>query len=327
MNDNTNLKTKIIKWVVSLLAIANMVFLFVFNYNIPGLSGLFGSDRQTQETLYGETDGGNESVNGMADLVGSSTAEVMDGGEEAEDEPASYQFYFDPETLKYDGQDNLNLLEGVSLVSDTGMESEAKIFASIVSGSSKSEKTITYTADTESGRVEATRKLKLVDYEGPSIELPDEMPIVDDTTKDDILSLMTGDMSISADDGFGNDISGAVTAVYNVDSTTPRTLYYIFTVKNTFDDTAEISAEVTLELSKPVVMLTQKAVKIEQGESFNPLSYVSYAIDTDGTSLSTSIQIQGTVDNYTAGTYTLEFIATNSAGVQSDPAELTVTVS
>jgi hypothetical protein len=68
MNDNTNLKTKIIKWVVSLLAIANMVFLFVFNYNIPGLSGLFGSDRQTQETLYGETDGRNESVNGMAEM-------------------------------------------------------------------------------------------------------------------------------------------------------------------------------------------------------------------------------------------------------------------
>lgn len=327
MNDNTNLRTKILKWLVSLLAIANMILLFVFNYNIPGLSGLFDRGSGSQESVYGNLDGGGESISGMEGLVGTVSTDENAEGTGEEEEPPSYRFYFDPETLKYDGQDNLNLLEGVSLVSDTGMESDAKIFASIVSGSSRSEKTITYTADTESGRVEATRKLKLVDYEGPSIELPDEMPIVDDTTKDDILSLMTGDMSISADDGFGNDISGAVTAVYNTDSTTPRTLYYIFTVKNTFDDTAEISAEVTLELSKPVVMLTQKAVRIDAGESFSPLSYVSYAIDTDGTSLSTSIQIQGTVDNYTPGTYTLEFIATNSEGVQSDPAELTVTVS
>ena len=332
MNDNTNLKTKIIKWVVSLLAIANMVFLFVFNYNIPGLSGMFGRDTHTQESLYGETGNGNESINGMAGLVGSSTAMPAESGETEEKsteegEPASYQFYFDPETLTYDGQGSLNLLEGVSLVSDTGMESEAKIFASIVSGSSESEKTITYTADTESGRTEASRRLKLVGYEGPSIELPEVMPVVDDSTKDNILNLMTGNQSISADDGFGNDISGAVTAVYNTDSTTPRTLYYIFTVKNTFNDSAEASAEVTLELSKPVVMLSQKAVQIGVGEAFNPLSYVSYAIDTDGTSLSTSIQIQGTVDNYTAGTYTLNYIATNSSGVQSDPAELTVTVS
>ncbi len=326
MNDNSNLRTRILKWVVSLLAIANMVLLFVFNYNIPGLSGLFSRGSQAQESVYGEP-GGNEAIPGMESLVGSSSTAEAAVSTEEETEPASYQFYFDPETLTYDGQGSLNLLEGVSLVSDTGMESEAKIFASIVSGSSRSEKTITYTADTESGRTEASRRLKLVDYEGPSIELPEVMPVVDDSTKDNILALMTGDQSISADDGFGNDISGAVTVKYNTDSTTPRTLYYIFTVKNTFDDSAEASAEVTLELSKPVVMLTQKAVQIDAGEAFNPLSYVSYAIDTDGTSLSTSIQIQGAVDSYTPGTYTLNFIATNGAGVQSDPAELTVTVS
>ena len=326
MNDNRNPRTTILKWLVSILAIANMVALFVFNYNIPGLSRLLHRGTSTTETSYSLEEDNVETIADLQGLVsGSSTG--IPSEEEGEDEPPVYRFYFEPETLSYDGTDNLNLLEGVSLVSDTGMESEAKIFASIVSGSKKNQKKITYVADTESGRVEADRTLKLVDYKGPSIELPETMPVVDDETKDDILSLMTGDQSIMADDGFGNDISGAVTASYTADSTSPRTLIYIFSVKNTFDDSADASAEVNLVLSKPVVMLSQKAVQIGVGEAFSPLSYVSYAIDTDGSSLSTSIQIQGAVDNYTPGTYKLSYIATNGAGVQSDPAELTVTVS
>ena len=216
----------------------------------------------------------------------------------------------------------LDLLSGVTLVSSDGQTSDAEIYAQIMSGDSLSRKTIEYSADTENGQVTASRGLELSAYAGPSISLPEELPDLEESQIDSVLSLLSG---LYADDGYGNDITDSVTASYTMGDD-GMTLHYTFSVTNLFNDTATAAADLSLTATKPVITLTDTAVTIPAGSSFEPLAYVDSAVDVDGSSLSHRIYIRGSVDTETPGIYTLTYTATSEDGVASDPRELTVTV-
>lgn len=287
----------IFKLLVVVLAVGNLAALFLFDYKIP-------------------------------DFLKSLEKEAAEESEVSEQEEAGpgYSIQMDSDTLTYNGTGTLDLLKGVSLVASDGTVSDADIFAHIKTGDSVSQKIINYTADTDQGQVTASRTLKLQNYNGPSIQLPDTLPQVEDEQLDSIMTIMPSDGSFRADDGYGNDITGAVTASYTIDENDSSVVHYVFTVTNSYNDTVSAAADLSLTRTKPVITLKEYAVTIPLNSSFSALSYVATAEDVDGSSLFTRIQIQGTVNTAQAGDYILTYFVTSPSGVTSATKELKVTV-
>ena len=291
-------KIKYVKALIAVLALANLAALFLFQYRLPA----FSQKEPVSESHAPETDS------------------------QSETEASGYTICFDEEPLVYDGASKLNLLEGVSLVSADGQPASDKIFAHIVTGDSINLKRIEYSADTDEGSVSASRELKLENYSGPSITLPQDFTEIDESRLDSVLDFLSDDDSFLAEDGYGNDITDAVSVTYTADANDPSRIHYTFTVTNLFNDTVSAQADVTLGHSGPFIILTQSRVTIERGDAFEPLAYVKNAADADGSSLFHQISIDGSVDTNTPGTYTLKYTVMNLNNEISLPKELIVTV-
>lgn len=286
-----------IKVAICILALINLAALFIFHYSDSSL-------------LTGKNDTDEFSS------VDKSTA--------AED--AGYAFSFEPDSLTYDGNSELDLLEGVTLTGPDGTSADTEIYARISTGDSISEKIIEYSADTDAGQITASRELKLKNYRGPSITLPDPLPKVEETMLDSVLTVIPDNGTFLADDGYGNDITSSVTFSYTRDESFPAKVHYIFTVTNMFNDSAVTEADFTIADPRPVVTLTANAVTIKKNSGFSPEAYIASAVDTDGSSLLQSVTIEGQVDMRQPGTYTLIYTVTGADGRSSLPAELVVTV-
>ena len=79
---------------------------------------------------------------------------------------------------------------------------------------------------------------------------------------------------------------------------------------------------------RPVIQLTTGTADIPAGGPFDPLSYVQGVVDDVDTAdvLSASIAVEGAYDISKPGSYQLTYFVTDSAGNQSDPQVLNLTV-
>ena len=79
---------------------------------------------------------------------------------------------------------------------------------------------------------------------------------------------------------------------------------------------------------RPVIQLTTGTADIPAGGPFDPHSYVQGVVDDVDTAdvLSASIAVEGAYDISKPGSYQLTYFVTDSAGNQSDPQVLTLTV-
>ena len=79
---------------------------------------------------------------------------------------------------------------------------------------------------------------------------------------------------------------------------------------------------------RPVIQLTTGTADIPAGGPFDPLSYVQGVVDDVDTAdvLSASIAVEGAYDISKPGSYQLTYFVMDSAGNQSDPQVLTLTV-
>ena len=143
MKKKENTFSKVMKIILTIIALLNLAALFLFHYELPGFLSAAGNEPS------------DEARETTAPAAGASAS--------------GYSFQFDTDPLVYDGQTGLDLLSGVTLVSSDGQTSDAEIYAQIMSGDSLSRKTIEYSADTENGQVTASRGLELSAYAGPSI--------------------------------------------------------------------------------------------------------------------------------------------------------------
>jgi len=77
-----------------------------------------------------------------------------------------------------------------------------------------------------------------------------------------------------------------------------------------------------------VIQLTTGTADIPAGGPFDPLSYVQGVVDDVDTAdvLSASIAVEGAYDISKPGSYQLTYFVTDSAGNQSDPQVLNLTV-
>lgn len=313
----------VFKWVIAALALGNLVFLFVFDYQLPD----FIISRLPDKVV---TAVNVETVSDKAAAVAACVAQ----SETQRQEEDSLQIQFPEEDLFYDGNGSLDLIAGVSVVTASGEEySNMGLFTTIKSSKMPNEKIVEYSITDDNGRqVTAERTLKLDSaYNGPSIDITDAPTSVSQSDLARITDLWNEEGILHADDGFGRDISSAVTA--EVSAIADTTEYRIsLSVVNMLNDTctqnivvnvADAGSEPT---SGPVLKLTQSSVVLQVGDSFEFLEYIASAEDDDGTQLYQSISVNGSVDTSTPGTYDLDMYCTNYSGETSPIVTLTVYV-
>lgn len=250
---------------------------------------------------------------------------AANSGSSSDAEISQYAIELESDTITYDGTGELNLLDGVSLTGPDGALSNQNIFVHIKTGDSISQKIIEYTAKVEGEQVSANRTLVLEHYSGPSLHLPDSFPTIEDSELDSILDTLLEDDDFYADDGYGNDITQSVVASYTQEEESPYIAHYVFKVSNSYNDSTAASADISIT-PRPIITLTDHEITVPLHASFSALSYVSTAVDTDGSSLTRSIIIDGNVDTSVAGEYTLTYTVYSPSGMRSNPAELIVTV-
>lgn len=302
-----------LKGLVALAAIINLIVLFLFpdalSERLRDVSLSGNSSEESQASIE------NVSVNSSNDIEAS----------EATAQPLTYSIVMEQEAFTYDGTGDIDLLDGVSLLSSDGDILDTPIFVSIRTGDTLSQKILLYSADTDLGQITASRNLQLENYYGPSIQLPSSLPDLEETQLDTLLSYMPTDGSFRADDGYGNDITQAVTTTYNMDAENPSIAHCVFTVVNRFNDSASAAADINV-IRRPVLTLTTSEVIVEQYSTFHPFSYVASAVDVDGSSVMNHIDIQGNVDTSVPGEYNLTYIIYAPSGNLSAPQTLKVIV-
>lgn len=287
-----------LKVIIIIFSLFNLAALFLFDYELPFFSSSEESDKP-----------------------------VRSGNKQPDISDSFYAFSFDTDPLIYNGTDSLDLLSGVTVKDKDNVSIETDIFVHITgSADSISEKEIEYSADTDTGRITAIRKLKLLNYTGPSISLPEVLPTVTDETLDSVLTSLVENEDFHAQDGYGNDITPSITASYSVNAKDPFTVSYTFTVINLFNDMVSKTAYLNLSLSRPFVLLSQPFVTLKTGDHFNAMSYVETAVDINGESLLNKITIDKQVDTSKPGNYVITYTATGNTGDSSLPQTLTVLV-
>lgn len=198
------------------LAVLNLVLLFVFDYRVPGLAGVMDKIENRKSAQY--------------------TSMIPEKGKTTQD--CTIQFKKD--VLYYNGEGEFDALYGVTVTDAAGNIYNNDNLTVEISGDDKETKTIRYQySDSAGNKAFAERKLKLSDYDGPSIEIEEELPLYE-SGEDNPKNLYSG--YYSAQDGFGLDITSDVTilAKENEDGTTDLT----FKVKNQYGDTQEETRKV-----------------------------------------------------------------------------------
>lgn len=194
-------------------------------------------------------------------------------------------FGFDPEELTYDGREDLDLLEGVSLDEYSLQDLKNMVFIRISTGENKSEKIIEYSADTDEGRARSKRRLHLKNYSGPEITLPDKMPSVTRGTVGHLAEIMQSENAYEVNDGFGNDARDYVQVEIEKTAQNSSQVQCTFILENEFGDRAVAKADVILSDVPAVITLTDTTVRLNKGEPFDPARYVEKAADADGRSI------------------------------------------
>ena len=164
-------------------------------------------------------------------------------------------------------------------------------------------------------------------YEGPSITLADTLPSLRLSELPDCVRILRDLALLSADDGYGNDISQNVTASFTAADDSLSSFALTFTVTNRRGDTAAASAQIgILETDVPYLELTEENTVLHTGDTFRFMLYVRIARDTDGGRLFDNIELDGTVDTGAAGTYSLIYTVTSRVTGARVSRTLTVTV-
>lgn len=233
--------------------------------------------------------------------------DVLNNDTEQESDAYIDAFQFEPEELSYDGTGDIDLLEGVSLEGYTTQELKTKVFTHIYAGDTLSEKKIQYTAETEEGKVRSTRSLKLHNYSGPKIIIPNNLPEVTRQSAENFASLLATKSGYAVDDGFGNDVKEHAEISYEKDNKESALLHYKIVFDNMFGDEDVKKVDVLLSGVPAYLALADSEITLGVGEAFDPMSYVTKAELTDGTKVFDAVLSNGVVDTSKEGTYEVKY--------------------
>lgn len=290
----------VIKYILAIAALINLILLFGFHYQIPAsIKHRFFKEEEIKITHTSKDTKKKEALN----------------------------LHFASDILSYDGSASLNLLDGVTVTDKLDQPLDLTIYASIKSTEESTKKIITYTVKDEDGNsASADRTLLLKNYYGPVLTIGQPYPAIYDNELSYIAATFLDNDLLSANDGYGKNITDSIECDYTVTNDTATEAAITFTVTNHFDD--KVSETITLPITrtKPLILLKEEAVTISVGESFDPLSHVQSATSERGDNLLNLIKTEGQVDTSTPGTYEITYTLTNRDRKQADPVKLAVTV-
>ncbi len=244
-------------------------------------------------------------------------------------------FQFDPETLTYDGEGDLDLLYGVTFTDLTdsdgtrqsgesgtggsaakrGQELRDIVFVRISAGTALYRKNITYTAQLSNGETAtAVRPLRLEEYARPKITLPDDdkLPQLTRETMDSIQYEVMDTEGFHTDDGFGKDARDHIEVSYKTDRLDSSLIHYTYELTNPFNDKAVTSLDMELPFDEARIILSTAAVTITQEDPFNALDYIVRAVNSDGSDGRYNIKVTGKIDQSKPGSNTISFDLENA---------------
>lgn len=297
----------ILKILLGLAAAANLVALFVYQYDFPdSWPRPFGSGASAEEIA--------------AFPVETEAEDTVSSGVHI-DVPAA--------PINYNGAGELVLMDGVYVINADGTAAnEIEVETEISDGSSRREKIVTYTAVTRTGEVlTAERPLYLGSrYTGPSISILANLPFCFEGEAEDYAQLLRDQKVISAEDGFGNDLTGDVVSVLKSYDASKEEAMITLSVVNQFGDEFSMDIAVSMNATGVILKLTAGHVNLQEGDSFYITDYVKECHDAEGYSLVDRIEQEGDVDTSVPGEYTLTLYCSDWDGVYSKEQTLTVTV-
>ena len=287
----------ILRYFFTALAAANLILLFVFNYNVPGFSYVIHKLENYRDHVEG---------------VDGTTAEADN----------TVIFEYDNDTYTYAGKGEFDPTIDVTVKSMAGNELSKDFLSSSVTG--EASKQIVYSYKSEDGQYYGTtnRDLKLENYNAPVVVLHGTAPVLTDGNLAKVADLCKG--IYTASDGYGKDITDSVTVTAVPDTQYNGEFIVKFSVTNIFGDTAQNELRTTTEFKEPHMKLTKTEVSIPRGESFDPYAYVLYAVDADGSNLMDLVDYTGDVDTFVAGDYEVKYNLESPSGKAVKTKTLTV---
>ena len=241
-------------------------------------------------------------------LRGDETSKYTAEGIEREAEEAVDGFEFDPEELTYDGNGDLDLLQGVSLPGFSRQEMKELTFVSIETAGALSKKRVEYTAEKDGVKYRSLRNLHLSGYTGPKITMPQHIPDVKENMIERFGSLLTQEEDFKVDDGFGNDASAHMEVAAERSTVNSSLVRYTVSIENVFGDRDRVIQDVILSGEMPVIALTTPEVRISVGQTFDPNDYIAQAEKEDHSSGMNDVIVVGSVNTGQAGEYTLTYM-------------------
>lgn len=218
-------------------------------------------------------------------------------------------------SVSYNGRGSFDVMNGVTAVDIDGItDITHKVNAFFVTDNKLSNKIIRYTVVGANGNVGVVeRKLTLLNYVGPSIQVLDSI-VISAEDLDDLVNVLKARNEKKAEDGFGNDITNNISYNYEVIDATLNKYKITFTVNNFFSDVRSQTIYKTIEGAKegPSLVLSRKSIVLKIGDVFNPIEYIQLASDPKDGDLIEFVKIQGSVDTQKKGQYVVTYSVTNS---------------
>ena len=165
-----------------------------------------------------------------------------------------------------------------------------------------------------------TRQIRYTDYVSPRFSIQE--PLI--YYRNESVALLD---RIRVEDCIDGDITETVRVGALTATSEPEVYTVDLQVTNSMGDTVRLTLPVVqLEgiAIRPEVRLSENLVYLDQGSSFNPKSYLAYVRTPDGIGETDEVQITGSVDTATPGTYMIHY--TYPFGTTSGTSVLTVVV-
>ncbi len=311
------------KIIIGAAAVANLAALFLFEYDLPVSWKLpafpFGNFRETEVTVERTTEGDQPQEEDEGDQQGTGT----------EAAGSSMRIEVPSSPINYNGSGELDLMTGVYVLNADGTAATGvQVTTDISEGTSRREKTITYSAETPAGDVlTATRNLYLGSrYTGPSINILKALPYCLEGEAEAYAQKLVEGEYISAENGFNEDISDRVTSTLKSYNAGREEATITLSVTNEFKDSTSTEVSISMNATGVILKLTDDHVTIHVGDYFSSWNYLKECHDAEGNDLTERVQRDGEVDVNTPGEYTCEVYCCDENGVMSKRQTLVVTV-
>lgn len=245
----------------------------------------------------------------------------------------SAEILFDDRILTYNGSTPFTAMTGVTAKDRDGTDLTQYVSVSVEpmrdTGTRTYCRTLIYSVRSRNGvTAKAERSLVLENYHFPSISFTGAGTAIKEEELPDAARMFAENGMLTADDGFGHDITGSVHISCDVPITSSGNYTVKLTAENFLGDTAEVRSSLYVDAGTPLITLrlTTAMVTLPVGADFHPEAFIEAAFSPTSGDLTPLVYVEGTVDTQKPGTYQLTYHLTDYSGNAAAPVSLIVNI-